>query len=177
MLGIIYIAQDFFIFFFTAFICGYLFQEGSKWMRKILRKLSTRLPKFLQWIPQIIEKEKVLITLFYLFFALILIFAIRDIGPAIISDLINLLQLLSQKVGIDMGIVDIKETLRQWQSISYQISDLINVISPTTDTNMILSQFLRIGSIVFQIIFGYLLSYIWILEKEKIQKYFGQMKK
>lgn len=66
-------------------------------------------------------KEKVLITLFYIVFALILIFAIRDIGPALIADMINLLQSLSQKLSIDMGIDDIKQTLSQWQSLSYQV--------------------------------------------------------
>ena len=127
----------------------------------------------LHWIG----KEKVLITIFYIVFALILIFAIRDIGPALIADMINLLQSLSQKLSIDMGIDDIKQTLSQWQSLSYQVGDLINIISPSTDTGTILQQFFHIGSILFQIIFAYILSYVWLLEQEKVQKYFAQLKK
>ncbi len=108
---------------------------------------------------------------------MILVFAIRDIGPALIADMINLLQSLSQKLSIDMGIDDIKQTLSQWQSLSYQVGDLINIISPSTDTGTILQQFFHIGSILFQVIFAYILSYVWLLEQEKVQKYFAQLKK
>lgn len=57
------------------------------------------------------KQEKILITFLHILLALIFIFAIRDIGPALINDLINLLQSLSQKFSIDMGIDNIKETL------------------------------------------------------------------
>lgn len=132
-----------------------------------------RIRDFLTWIT----REKILITLFYVIFALVLIFAIRDIGPALIADLINLLQSLSQKLSIDMGIDNIKNTLSQWQSLSYQIGDLINIISPSTDTNTLLQQFFRIGNIFFQVLFAYILSYVWLLEYEKVQRYFAQLKK
>lgn len=177
IIAIIYIGKDFVIFFLTAFLCGYLFQSGSKWCRKILQKWSLGAPNYLKWLLHWIGKEKVLITIFYIVFALILIFAIRDIGPALIADMINLLQSLSQKLSIDMGIDDIKQTLSQWQSLSYQVGDLINIISPSTDTGTILQQFFHIGSILFQIIFAYILSYVWLLEQEKVQKYFAQLKK
>ncbi len=76
-----------------------------------------------------------------------------------------------------MGIDDIKNTLSQWQNISYKVGDLINVISPDTDTRTILAQFFHIGSIFFQVVFGYVLSYVWLMEYGKVQKYFAQMKK
>jgi len=53
----------------------------------------------------------------------------------------------------------------------------MNVVSPTTDTNTILSELLRISGIFFQILFAYILSYIWLLEYNKVQKYFSQLKK
>lgn len=177
IMAIIYISKDFVIFFLTAFLCGYLFQSISKWCRKILQKYSLHAPRYIKWILSWVGKEKVLITLFYIVFALILIFAIRDIGPALIADMINLLQSLSQKLSIDMGIDDIKQTLSQWQSLSYQVWDLLSIISPSTDTGTILQQFFHIGSILFQVIFAYILSYVWLLEQEKVQKYFAQMKK
>lgn len=177
IVAILYMSKDFVIFFLTAFLCGYLFQTSSQWCRNTIRKHALKYPKkvknFLTWIT----REKVLITIFYAVFALILIFAVRDIGPALISDLIDLLQSLSQKLSIDMGIDDIKKTLSQWQSLSYQVGDLINIISPSTDTKTILEQFFHIGSIFFQVLFAYILSYVWLLEYEKVQKYFAQLKK
>lgn len=174
---ILYICRDFAVFFLTAFLCWYLFQIIAKWSEKYIRKLITRSPKLLKKWLQIIAQEKTLITIFYILFALVLTFAIRDIGPALISDLIWLLQSLSQRLSIDMGIDDIRNTLSQWQSISYKVGDLINVISPDTDTRTILAQFFHIGSIFFQVIFGYILSYVWLMEYTKVQKYFAQMKK
>lgn len=91
--------------------------------------------------------------------------------------MINLLQSLSQRFSIDMGISGIQDTLSQWQTLSYQIGDFVNVISPSTDTNTILSEFLRISGIFFQILFAYILSFIWLLEYSKVEKYFGQLKR
>lgn len=177
IIAIVYLSKDFVIFFLTAFLCGYLFQAGSKWCRTIIKKYSENAPKHIKTVLLWIAKEKILITLFYIIFALILIFAIRDIGPALINDLLALLQSLSQKISIDMGIDNIRETLSQWQGLSEQFSNLINIISPSTDTDTILQQFFRIGNIFFQVIFAYILSYVWLLEQEKVQTYFAQLKK
>ena len=104
-------------------------------------------------------------------------FAIRDIGPTLTSDMINLLQSLSQKFSVDLGISGLQDTLSQWRSLSYQVGDFMNIISPSTDSNTILSEFLRISGIFFQIFFAYILSFIWLLESDKIQGYFSQIKK
>ena len=64
-----------------------------------------------------------------------------------------------QRLSIDMGIDDIRNTLSQWQSISYKVGDLINVISPDTDTRTILAQFFHIGSIFSK---SYLATY-WVM--------------
>jgi hypothetical protein len=129
--------------------------------------------KPIEWLSD----TKVLLTTLYLFFAFICVFAIRDIGPTLTSDMINLLSSLSQRFSIDLGISGIQNTLSKWQTLSYQIGDFVNVISPSTDTNTILSEFLRISGIFFQILFAYILSFIWLLEYEKVQKYFSQLKK
>ena len=53
----------------------------------------------------------------------------------------------------------------------------MSIVSPSTDSNTIVSELLRISGIFFQILFAYILSFIWLLESEKIQKYFGQLKR
>lgn len=121
IIAIIYIGQDFIIFFLTAFLCGYLFQSGSKWCKKVLQKWSKKAPNWIGKILQWMGRETVLITIFYIVFALIMVFAMRDIGPALIADMIALLQSLSQRLSIDMGIGNIKQILSQWQSLSYQL--------------------------------------------------------
>ncbi len=94
---IIFVGRDFAIFFLTAFLCAYLFHEAEKWMSSHLKILAKKSPQ--QFQPSILwlAKEKVLLTILYLFFAFICIFAIRDIGPTLTSDMINLLQSLSQR--------------------------------------------------------------------------------
>lgn len=177
IVAIVYIAKDFLIFFLTAFLCGYLIQSISRWLRRKIQLTIPKSPKKIRWILSWISKEKILITFFYILLALIFIFAIRDIGPALINDLINLLQSLSQKFSIDMGIDNIKETLWQWQTLSYQVGDLINIISPTADAGNLLQQLFRIWGIFFQVVLAYILSYVWLLEQEKVQLYFAQLKK
>ena len=53
----------------------------------------------------------------------------------------------------------------------------MNIVSPSTDSNTILSEFLRIGGIFFQILFAYILSFVWLLESDTIQTYFSQLKR
>lgn len=94
---IILVARDFAIFFLTAFLCAYLFREAEKWLGFHLKLFAKKSPKQLQPSILWLAKEKVLLTILYLFFAFICIFAIRDIGPTLTSDMINLLQSLSQR--------------------------------------------------------------------------------
>lgn len=165
------------MFFLTAFLCAYLFHETAKWTHRHLKKWSEKTDNvYLKRILLVLAKEKITLTVLYLVFAFILIFVVRDIGPALTSDLLGLLQGLSQKFSVDLGIGDLQNTLSQWQSLSYQFGDFINVISPDTDTNTLLSQLFHIGSIFFQVIFAYIISYIWLLEYEKVQGYFAQLK-
>lgn len=91
--------------------------------------------------------------------------------------MLGLLQSLSQKFSIDIGIDGLRETLGQWQQISSQVGDLINVISPESNTQTLLEKLFQIGSILFQVIFAYIISFIWLIEYEKVQKYFAQLKK
>ena len=162
------------VFFLTAFLCGYLFQSSSTWCRKGIQKIAQKAPKNIRVILTWMSKEKVLITFFYIIFALILTFAIRDIAPPLIGDLTGLLQSLSQKLSIDIGIDSLRNALNQWQSVSYET---IKMFSPGADASTILQQFFHIGNIFFQVIFAYIMSYIWLLEYEKVHKYFAQLKK
>ena len=176
ILLILYVCKDFVIFFLTAFLCGYLFQDISRWSQKKIHHFTERTPKKRHRFLTFLAQEKALLTIYYVLFALICVFAVQDIGPALITDLIALLQSLSQKLNIDMGIDNLQHTLNQWQGLSSQFSNLINIISPSTDTNTLLAQFFRIGSIFFQVLFGYVLSFIWLLEYEKVERYFLQLK-
>lgn len=174
---IILVAQDFAVFFLTAFLCAYLFHQAAKWSQSHLRNLAEKTPKHISRSLLWLAQEKVLLTVLYLTFAFICVIAIRDIGPTLTSDMINLLQSLSQRFSIDIGISGIQDTLSQWQNLSYQIGDFMSVISPSTDTSTILSEFLRISGIFFQILFAYILSFIWLLEYDTVERYFSQLKK
>jgi predicted PurR-regulated permease PerM len=174
---IVLVIQDFVVFFLAAFLCAYLFRLTTEWSQNHLRTLATKSPKQFSSTILWIAKEKVLLTLLYILFAWVLVFAIRDIGPTLTSDMINLLQSLSQRFSVDIGISGLQDTLSKWRSLSYQVGDFMSIVSPSTDSNTIVSELLRISGIFFQILFAYILSFIWLLESEKIQKYFGQLKR
>lgn len=177
MILFLFIARDFAVFFLTAFLCAYLFHSAAEWSQEQLHKLTKKNPK--QFKPSLLwlSNKKVLLSILYLFFAFIIVFAIRDIGPTLTSDMINLLQSLSQRFSVDIGISGLQDTLSKWRSLSYQVGDFMNVVSPDTDTNTILSELVRISGIFFQILFAYVLSFIWLLEYDKVQKYFSQLKR
>lgn len=174
---IVLVIKDFVVFFLAAFLCAYLFRLATEWSQNHLQKLSAKSPKQLRAILMVLSEEKILLSVLYILFAWVLVFAIRDIGPTLTSDMINLLQSLSQKFSVDLGISGLQDTLSQWRSLSYQVGDFMNIISPSTDSNTILSEFLHISGIFFQIFFAYILSFIWLLESNKIQGYFSQLKK
>lgn len=177
ILIIVLIIQDFVVFFLAAFLCAYLFRLATLWTQGHLLGLSEKSPRHFKSSLRWLAKEKVLLTFLYVFFACVLVFAIRDIGPTLTSDMINLLQSLSQRFSVDLGISGLQDTLSQWRSLSYQVGDFMNIISPSTDSNTILSELLRISGIFFQILFAYILSFIWLLEHEKVERYFSQLKK
>lgn len=169
VLIMIFIIKDFVVFFLAAFLCAYLFRLATEWSQGHLMRIAEKSPRPLRKSLNWFAKEKVLLTLLYVLFACALVFAIRDIGPTLTSDMINLLQSLSQKFSVDIGISGIQATLSQWRSLSYQVGDFMNIISPSTDSNTILSELLRISGIFFQILFAYILSFIWLLEHEKVE--------
>jgi len=173
---IVYIGKDFLVFFLTAFLCASLFGSSSKYIHFFLTKNSKRIPKNLRNIISKISSEKGFLFLFYAIFALICIYAVSDIGPALITDMAKLLQEFSQKFGIDIGTSSLQTTLGQWQSLSTQVSEFINVISPSTDTKQIVAQVIHVGGIFFQVILGYIVSLIWLLENETVKKYFWKLK-
>jgi len=104
MLLFLLIARDFSVFFLTAFLCAYLFHSAAAWSQEKLQKIAKNSPQKIGDIFLFLSQEKILLTLLYLCFAFILIFAIRDIGPTLTSDMINLLQSLSQRFSVDIGI-------------------------------------------------------------------------
>lgn len=86
---LIVIGQDFLVFFLTAFLCAYLFHESSKWSQVWLKKAATRVyNKHIKSSLLLLAKGKIILTVLYLVFAFILIFIIRDIGPALTSDML-----------------------------------------------------------------------------------------
>ncbi len=174
---IIYVGKDFLVFFLTAFLCASLFGSSSKYVHLFLANNNHKIPKSLRGLIKNFSSEKNLFFLLYTLFALICIYAISDIGPALITDIAKLLQEFSQKFGIDIGMSGLQNTLWQWQNLSTQISDFINIISPSTDTKEIVAKVIHIGGIFFQVILGYVVSLVWLLEHETVKQYFSKLKK
>ncbi len=175
IIAILAVGKDFIVFFITTFLCAYLFHETAQWIQIRLKNYLKKAPKLLQPLLEWWSKEKILLTVLYILFACICIIAIRDIGPTLTTDMITLLQSLSQRFSLDLGIANLKDTLSQWQSVSYQVWDVLNIISPSTDTGTLLSQLFYVGGIFFQVIFAYIVSFVWLLEYEQVKTYFSRL--
>lgn len=173
---IVYVWKDFLIFFLTTFLCASLFGSLSRYFRSLITQKKLNIPNSTQNILYKIWSEKNILLFSYTIFAFICIYAVSDIWPALVTDIVKLLQIFSQKFGIDIGIGNLQSILWQWQKLSTQMSDFINVISPTTDTKEIVAQIIHIGWVFFQVIFGYIVSLIWLLEHETVKKYFWKLK-
>lgn len=174
---LILIAREFAVFFIATFLFAYLFHEAAQRTQTKLvifsKKCHKSLKKIVLWCADI----KVLLTIIYVVFAGVFIFTIRDIVPTLTRDMIDLLSKFSEKLSIDFGIDGIQETLWKWQSLSDQVGNFLGIISPSSDTSTLFRELLRISGIFFQIIFAFILSFIWLIEYDKILKYFAQIKK
>jgi hypothetical protein len=111
ILFIIYIGKDFLVFFLTAFLCASLFGSSSKYIHTFLGKNNTKIPKYLQKLVHKLSSEKGLLFTLYAIFALLCIYVVSDVGPALITDIAKLLQEFSQKFGIDLGTSNLQNTL------------------------------------------------------------------
>ena len=176
ILLIIYLWKEFFVFFLTTFLCASLFWNSSRYIHLLITENKNKIPKILRLLILNITSEKALLSILYIIFALICIYVFSDIGPTLVTDIAQLLQDFSQKFGVNLGSSGLQNTLWQWQNISTQISDFINVISPTTDTKEIVAKVIHIGSIFFQIIFWYIVSFVWLLENNTVKNYLSQLK-
>lgn len=172
---IVYIGKDFIVFFLTTFLCASLFGSLSHYFHIYLAKKNYHIPEYARKFTRSLSSEKNIIIISYALFAFICVYAIADIWPALIADIAKLLQEFSQKFGFNIGISDLQNTLWQWQKLSLQMGDFINIISPTTDTRELVAQIIHIGGIFFQVILWYVVSLIWLLENETVKNYFWKL--
>ncbi len=173
---ILYLGKWFLVFFLTAFLCASLFGNSSKYTHAFIWKNKHKIPEKIRAIIIKITSERVLLSTLYIIFALLCVYVISDVWPTLIADVAKLLNDFSQKFGVDLGSSGLQNTLWKWQNISTQINDFINIISPTSDTEKIVAQVIHIGGIFFQIIFGYIVSFVWLLENATVKTYLAQLK-
>lgn len=104
------------------------------------------------------------------------IITLSDIGPALIADTLQLVKNLSESSSVDIG-SDLTSTLSQWQSFSDQVRDLIGIFSSDmNESSEIFAKLWHVSGVFLQIVFGYIVSYVWILEHEKVHTYFSHMR-
>lgn len=176
IITLILIGREFALLFISTFLFAYLFHAFASETKNYIHTYTLQCDKKYKKTIQYFTNINVLLTIIYIAFIWIFIITIRDIVPSLTTDMIDLFEKFSEKIGIDLWIIGIKDTLGKWSNLNTQISSFINIISPSTDTNTIFREFLRIGGLFFQIIFAFILSYIWLIEYDKIQGYFSQIK-
>lgn len=174
-----YFFRDFAFIFFLTFIFSYLFLSfwnylKLKFDRSVDRtSLKNSLKKYLKtWFT-----VNIIILLEYLLLIIFIIFTLSNILPKVVDELISLPEKVPFiKNEVDNVVWKLQDLIAFNTELWGSITDVVN----TPDINIFFEIFNRLksaGFIFLQIILTIILSYIFIIDREKLKKYFWWLKK
>ncbi|EKE27114.1 MAG: Permease, partial [uncultured bacterium (gcode 4)] len=173
-----YYLQQFFILFLITFLFAYLFlnlwEFLSDFLYKHIDKIHSR--RWKNFLKAVFSVNSLVLSLYILFIWLI-VFAISDIIPQIIWELSNLpksMPFLEDQV--KTVLIKLEELKNFKQDIQWTIKDLF-----TQSNYEIVMKFLwnlkSVGLILVEFIISLILSYVFIIDRNKIKKYLEDIKK
>lgn len=174
-----FLFNDFLFIFFLTFIFSYLFFTFWKFLKV---KLDLFLDKFLgnKNISKIIKKIfslDILIFFLYIFFIWFLVYTIIDLPPKLTHEL----QWISKEIPAlkePLNIINTK--IEQIKNINTELWKNINEIITQKDIDVVLQIFNKIKFfwiIFFKVIIALILSYIFIIDREKLSLYLKTIEK
>lgn len=169
----IIILQDFLLIFFLIFVFSYLFLTLWKFLKS---KLDSFFSKKWFWIKnsKILKKFfslNIIIVFLYLVFVWLLVFVIIDLLPQLIQELEKLpkyIPALSEQINI------INTKLQEIKNINTEIWWSLNQILSKQDMDILLQILEKLKAfwyIFLQIFLSLILSYIFIIDRDKLHSY------
>lgn len=179
LIGFIYAFQDFAFIFFLTFIFAYLFLNLGEHIKlkidwvidkmAITDKTSEILKKFF-WLNLIIVIE-------YIIFTWIIILLLSSILPKLVTELTEIaknLPILTEQVN------QVAQTLKEIKQDYSEIWGTITQVITNKDYEVLLNFFTRLKDawlVFFQIILSLVLSFVFIVDRKKLNKYLQGIKK
>jgi len=173
-----YILRDFLLILFLTFIFAYLFGTFGRFLKLYIHKaLEKYVPskKYVACLKRIFS-EHVMIMLVYIFFLVIVFFALSDLSRELIKELSE----LSTRVSFLKDYLDaITAKLEEVSNFNSQLEKWLGDIFTQQDIDtffVFLVKMKEYGAIIIKVIVSLILSYMFIVDREKLGTYLLGMK-
>ncbi|USN58560.1 MAG: AI-2E family transporter [Candidatus Peribacteria bacterium] len=173
-----YLFQDFLGIFLLTFIFSYLFFSTGRFLKEKLDSFVEKNAgrhKKLRYMSSVFRLN-VIVFLEYVLFIGLIIFVVSDMLPKLtreLSELPNYVPLLSDHLSI------VTQKLQEIRNFNTELGGTINQVFTTQDYEVIVQIFdrLRSASVIFlQIVLSLVLSFIFIIDRNKMKRYLLRIK-
>lgn len=179
LIGVFYALQHFLLVLFLTFIFSYLFltfwtflkEKSDQFFKNILRNKETR--EFFQNFFSL----NIIIIFLYLVFTWTIFFALSDLLPQLTRELRELPNYIP---GLKEPVMMVTSKLEEIKNINSQIWWNISEIFTKQDIDLILQVFYKIKAfwaVFLKVVMALILSYIFIIDREKLSDYLKGMQK
>ncbi len=174
-----YIFSNFLPIFFLTFIFAYLFSSLWKFIKNKIDSLIDNLISKNK-VKKILKKMislNIIILIEYLIFIFLIIFTLSNILPKIVDELVSLPEKVPFiKNEVDNVVTKLQDLIAFNSELWWSITEVVN----TQDINIFFDIFNKIksaGFIFLKVVLSLLLSYIFIVDQDKLKQYFLWIKK
>lgn len=170
LIGFFYVFHDFILVFFLTFIFSYLFLSSWEFLKKKLDIFIDK-HKFNKKYKKIFSLN-LLIALEYILFITILAFTVSNIIPKLITEL----SALPDKIPfLKDQLITFTDQLKEIKDFNAEVVTWVEQFMENGDYEIFLQVFenvKQIWLIVFKFVLSLILSFIFILDRHKLQDYF-----
>lgn len=174
-----YIFKDFAFIFFLTFIFAYLFLSFWEFLKAKIDYLIEK-TSFKSKMKKVLKKWfsiNVLVLLEYIIFVAFIIFTLSDVLPKIVDELVSLPDKIPfVKNEVDNVVVKLQDLIAFNTELWWSITEVVN----TQDMWIVFEVFNKLksaGLLFLQIFLSIILSYIFIVDRQKLKDYFLWIKK
>lgn len=169
-----YVFSDFLFIFFLTFIFAYLFSSLWNYLKKNIDNIIDELvsKNKLRKIVKKIISINAIVLFEYIILIVFIIFTLSNILPKIVDELASLPDKVPFiKNEVDNVVVKLQDLIAFNTELWGSITEVVN----TQDINIVFDIFNKLKSawiIFFKIVLSIILSYVFIVDKDKLKKYF-----
>lgn len=178
LIGLFYILQDFLLVIFLTFIFAYLFLTFWSFLKEKFDQFIKKILRNEEWVVflQNFFSLNIIIIFLYLIFIGTIFFALSDLVPELIRELRELPRYIP---ALQEPITMVTSKLEEIKNINSQIGGSMSDIFTKQDIDLILQVLDKIKAfwaIFLKVIIALILSYIFIIDREKLSEYLQGMK-